>query len=100
LHKVAIDRFGGIHGLRDRPLFEGAVFQSRNVYYYARGDLFDVAAAYAFHISEAQAFVDGNKRTAIAAALVFLESNGVTLPSETRRLYNAMIGISEKRDMD
>jgi death-on-curing protein len=45
LHKVAIDRFGGTHGLRDRLLLEGAVFHPRNVYYYARGDLFDIAAA-------------------------------------------------------
>lgn len=97
LHQVAIDRFGGSHGLRDRFRLEGAVFHPRNVYYYAQGDLFDVAAAYAFHISEAQAFLDGNKRTAIAAALVFLDSNGIAIPSDTQHLYDAMIGISEKR---
>ena len=67
------------------------------MYYYGQGDLFDVAAAYAFHISEAKAFLDGNKRTAIAAALVFLEGNGVVIPSETDRLYAAMIAIAEKR---
>jgi death-on-curing protein len=97
LHEVVINRFGGSHGLRDRLLLEGAVFHPRNVYHYGQGDLFDVAAAYAFHIAEAQAFLDGNKRTAIAAALVFLEGNGVTIPSETQRLYDSMIGISEKR---
>ena len=97
LHENLIDRFGGSHGLRDRLLFEGAVLHPRNVYYYAQGDLFDVAAAYAFHISEAQAFLDGNKRTAIAAALVFLEGNGVVVPSETDRLYEAMIAMVEKR---
>ena len=78
-------------------MLEGAVFHPRNVYYYGQGDLFDVAAAYSFHISEAQAFLDGNKRTAIAAALVFLEGNGVTIPSESQSLYDAMIGVSEKR---
>jgi death-on-curing protein len=97
LHENLIDRFGGSHGLRDRLLLEGAVLHPRNVYYYAQGDLFDVAAAYAFHISEAQAFLDGNKRTAIAAALVFLEGNGVVVPSETDRLYEAMIAMVEKR---
>jgi death-on-curing protein len=51
LHENLIDRFGGSHGLRDRLLFEGAVLHPRNVYYYAQGDLFDVAAAYAFHSS-------------------------------------------------
>jgi hypothetical protein len=45
LHQRLIDRFGGSHGLRDRLLFEGAVLHPRNVYCYAQGDLFDVAAA-------------------------------------------------------
>jgi hypothetical protein len=67
LHEKLINRFGGSPGLRDRVLFESAVIQPRNVYYYGQGDLFDIAAAYAFHISEAQAFLDGNKRTGMAA---------------------------------
>jgi len=73
------------------------VIHPRNVYYYAQGDVFDVAAAYAFHIAQAQAFLDGNKRTGAAAALVFLEINGVAVPAETDRLYQAMIAIAEKR---
>ena len=97
LHKKLIDCFSGIHGLRDPLLYEGAVIHPRNVYYYAQGDLFDVAAAYAFHIAQAQAFLDGNKRTGMAAALVFLEINGVAVPVGTDRLYQAMIAIAEKR---
>ncbi len=97
LHEKLIDRFGGTQGLRDPLLFEGAVIHPRNVYYYAQGDLFDVAAAYAFHIAQAQAFLDGNKRTGAAAAFAFLEINGVTVPAETDRLYQAMIAIAEKR---
>ncbi|HWL53387.1 MAG TPA: type II toxin-antitoxin system death-on-curing family toxin [Chthoniobacteraceae bacterium] len=97
LHQKLIDCFGGLHGLRDPLLYEGAVIQPRNVYYYAQGDLFDVAAAYAFHIAQAQAFLDGNKRTGMAAALTFLELNGVTVPVGTDRLHQAMIAIAEKR---
>lgn len=97
LHKKLIDRFGGTHGLRDPLLYEGAVIHPRNVHYYGQGDLFDVAAAYAFHIAQAQAFLDGNKRTGMAAALAFLEINGVAVPVETDRLYQAMIAIAEKR---
>jgi death-on-curing protein len=41
--------------------------------------LFAIAAAYAFHIAESQAFLDGNKRTALGSALVFLEINGVNI---------------------
>lgn len=56
-----------------------------------------IAAAYAFHIAEAQAFLDGNKRTAIAAALTFLRGNGVALTMDANVLYDAMIAIAEKR---
>jgi len=97
LHGKLISRFGGAHGLRDPHLFEAAVIHPRKVYYYAQGDLFDVAAAYAFHIAQAQAFLDGNKRTGMAAALAFLDGNGVVIPTETNRLCNAMIAIAEKR---
>ena len=84
-------------GLRDRGGLEAAVHHPRNVYYYGQGDLFDIAAAYAFHIAEAQAFLDGNKRTAVAAALVFLELNGVHAFYDSVRLYDAMIAIAERR---
>lgn len=97
LHRKLIEVFGGTHGLRDRSLFEGAVIQPRNVYYYAQGGVFEVAAAYTFHIAQAQAFLDGNKRTGIAAALSFLEGNGVFIQESTNRLYEAMIAIAERR---
>ena len=97
LHRRVIELFGGTHGLRDPLLLEGAVIHPRNVYYYAQGDLFDVAAAYAFHIAQAQGFLDGNKRTGIAAALSFLEGNGVALPASTDRFHEAMIAVAERR---
>ncbi len=60
-------------------------------------DLFAMAAAYAFHIAQNQPFVDGNKRAAILAAVVFLDINGVEIPEATDDLYDAMIGIAERR---
>lgn len=71
--------------------------QPRNVWHYAQGDFFDVAAAYAFHLAEAQAFLDGNKRTGMGAALVFLEGNGISVPEATAELYEAMIAIAAHR---
>lgn len=69
--------------------------QPRNVHHYSGGDLFEIAATYAYHIAEAQAYIDGNKRTAIASALVFLECNGVdTTGIEPMELYQSMIDIS------
>src|SRR5260221_11156540 len=97
LHEKLINRFGGSHVLRERLLFESGFIQSPNVYYYSQGDLFDIAAAYAYHISEAQAFLDGNKRTGMAAALIFLQGNGIAIPSQTDRLYEAIIAVAEKR---
>ena len=76
---------------------EAAVMHPHNVYYYLHGDLFDIAAAYAFHLAESQAFIDGNKRTGMSAALVFLRLNGVTVPRATEALYGAMIDIALRK---
>lgn len=97
-HSFALELFGGSDGLRDRSLFEGAVAQAQNVYWYGRGDLYDIAAAYCFHIAQAQAFLDGNKRTAVAAGLAFLKLNGVNTQVElSMPLYSAMVRIAEHR---
>lgn len=67
---------------------------ARNTYWYGHGDLYDVAAAYAYHIAEAQAYLDGNKRTAILSAVVFLGVNGILVLKNTETLYQAMIDIA------
>jgi len=84
-------------GIRDKGSLESAIFHPQNAYFYGGGDLFDVAAAYAYHIAEAQAFLDGNKRAAVGAALVFLEGNGISTDADSMPLYDAMIAIAEKR---
>ncbi|MSU58621.1 MAG: type II toxin-antitoxin system death-on-curing family toxin [Pedosphaera sp.] len=97
LHADSLALFGGSSGVRDRGLVESAIASARNTYLYGRGDVFDMAASYAFHIAEAQAYLDGNKRTAVAAALTFLKGNDVKLPIDESEIYNAMIAIAEKR---
>ncbi|MBF0107274.1 MAG: type II toxin-antitoxin system death-on-curing family toxin [Deltaproteobacteria bacterium] len=79
LHKLQIDRFGGSHGVRDMPLLESALMQSQSGFggEYAHKDLYEMAAAYLFHICQNHPFVDGNKRVALMVALVFLEINGI-----------------------
>lgn len=72
--------------------------QPQHVFAYTTGDLFDLAATYAYHLAENQPYIDGNKRTAILVALVFLESNGIrTSKVPNSLLYDAMIAIAEKR---
>jgi death-on-curing protein len=97
LHVLSIERFGGLHGIRDQGGVEAAVEQPKNTFYYGGGDHFEVAAAYAFHIAQAQAFLDGNKRTGIAAALAFLERNNLKAVFDWEVLYQIMIDIAEKR---
>ena len=65
IHARQIERFGGTSGIRDRGGMESATFQPQNIYFYAGGDLHEIAAGCAYHLAEAQAFLDGNKRTAI-----------------------------------
>ena len=55
-----------------------------------------MAAAYAFHIAENQPFVDGNKRTALASALVFLDWHHIEISDPNEELYSAMIGLAQK----
>ena len=83
LHDISLERYGGQAGVRDPGLVDSALASAQNTSFYGAGDVFDIAAAYAFHIAEAQAFNDGNKRAAIGAALTFLELNSVhSTPSE------------------
>lgn len=96
IHADSLEQFGGSQGIRDNGLLDSALGSAMNAYHYGNGDIFDVAAAYAYHIAQAQAFLDGNKRTAIGAALTFLEYNDVTTKVDDGTLYKAMIGIAER----
>lgn len=100
LHVDQIDEFGGEHGVKSMDLLESAVSQPRAALYeqYLHEDLPAMAAAYLFHIVQNHAFHDGNKRTGLAAALVFLEINGMTLEeSSTERLYEATLAVAQSR---
>jgi death-on-curing protein len=97
LHRFALEQHGGQDGLRDVSAFESAVVQPQNAWFYGQGDLFEVAAAYAFHLAESQAFLDGNKRTGMAAAITFLKLNGKVLTGHVDELYQAMIAIAQRR---
>lgn len=78
IHDEQIEEYGGIHGIRDKGLLESAVMMAQASFggEYLHQNLFEMAAAYAFHIAENQSFFDGNKRTALVSALVFLDING------------------------
>lgn len=79
IHAAAITDFGGSDGLRDRALLESAVaapqatFGGESVY----ADVAEMAAAYLFYLCRNHPFIDGNKRAALGACLVFLRVNGI-----------------------
>jgi len=97
LHAESLARFGGSAGIGDPGLVESALGSAQNAFWYGHGNLYDIAAAYAYHIAEAQAFVDGNKRTGAAAAITFLRVNGVKFPKDDGSVYAALIQIAEKQ---
>jgi death-on-curing protein len=97
-HRRSLEDHGGQDGIRNEHGLESALAQPMNVYFYGQGDLYDMAAAYAYHLAESQPFIDGNKRTAVVTALMFLEGNGLSTSGITNaQLYDAMIAIAEKR---
>jgi death-on-curing protein len=79
IHDRQIARHGGAAGMRDIELLEAAVERPRNKAAYGEPSLEDIAAAYAFGITKAHAFVDGNKRTAFVTSATFLRLNGFGL---------------------
>lgn len=79
IHDRQIARHGGAAGMRDRALLEMGCARAMNLAAYSDAGVAEVAAAYAFGIAKAHAFVDGNKRTAFVAAFTFLRLNGVFL---------------------
>ena len=76
IHDRQIARHGGASGLRDEGLLQGALQRPINKWQYENSDTFGCAAAYAFGIAKAHAFVDGNKRTAFVTSVTFLRLNG------------------------
>ena len=62
--------------MRDKALLEMGCARAMNLAAYADANLAEIAAAYAFGIAKAHAFVDGNKRTAFVTAITFLRLNG------------------------
>jgi death-on-curing protein len=96
IHADQIARYGGSDGILDISLLSSAVAMPLASFSggYLHDDIFEMAAAYAFHICQDHPFVDGNKRTALASALVFLDMNGKNIIDESGRLYDAMMSVA------
>jgi death-on-curing protein len=89
IHNYQLAEHGGAPGLRDESLLLSALGRPKQAFAYSNGDvpLTALAAAYAFGIARNHPFVDGNKRTALAASFAFLRLNGVTVTAPAEERY-------------
>jgi len=99
IHSEALKQFGGLDGVRDENLLASAVLtpQSSVGGESPYTDIVDVAAAYVFYICRTHPFLDGNKRTAMMAAIVFLRLNGIEPQPDSERWEKLMLGVAESR---
>ena len=80
LHNQLLARFGGLEGIRDEGLLESALYRPVQKFQYEpKSTLAELAASYSYGIARNHPFFDGNKRSALLAAIVFLGINGMKL---------------------
>ena len=80
VHRILLAEHDGALGIRDKALLESALNRPRQRFEYANdSSIFDLAASYCYGLANNHPFVDGNKRTALTVAAIFLEINGYNL---------------------
>ncbi|KKQ49284.1 MAG: Death-on-curing family protein [candidate division TM6 bacterium GW2011_GWF2_38_10] len=99
IHEVLIEKFGGSLGVRNKDLLESALTQPQTSFagHYLHKNIFMMAAAYTFHIIKNHPFVDGNKRTGMAAAITFLHLNGYTVNFSQENFCQLAINIATSK---
>jgi death-on-curing protein len=96
IHAHQIEMYGGSFGVRDAGLLLSAVAapQASFAGELFHGTLFEMAAAYLFHVARNHPFIYGNKRAALAAALVFLELNDVSIDAPDEELVGMVVRVA------
>jgi len=94
IHARLIEEFGGAHDLRDAGALESALVAAENRKHYENADLVTCAATYAYHLTQAHAFIDGNKRVAAAVSEIFLELNGARLTATNEQIVVLFLHIA------
>ncbi len=101
IHAQQIERFGGSHGVLDQNVVLSALARPRQRWAYdTSADLAALAAAYLVGFARTQGFVDGNKRTGLACALVFLSINGAPIHTAPKDLYALTMAVATNRADD
>ena len=96
IHGDQIQRYGGVTGVRDQGLLEAALYRAQTGYY---ADTIEEAAALWESLSQNHPFIDGNKRTAFAAAYTFLAINGVRLNASAQEISVFIVGLYDTNQL-
>ena len=94
MHAEQLAIFGGPEGIRDRGLLESAVLRPVNQWHYGQTDMAALAAAYAFGLARNHAFIDGNKRIAFHAMMVFLRGNGIAFAPDPAHATEIILSLA------
>ncbi|MDF0676739.1 MAG: type II toxin-antitoxin system death-on-curing family toxin [Nitrospira sp.] len=99
IHADQIERYGGGLGVRDVELLRSAIGMPEAGFgdQYLHADLFEMAAAYLYHIVQNHPFIDGNKRTGTMAAFVFLKLNGLTLDADESAFESLVLRAAQEQ---
>ncbi|MGV3525082.1 MAG: type II toxin-antitoxin system death-on-curing family toxin [Candidatus Sericytochromatia bacterium] len=98
LHQDLVEDFGGSHGLRDEGLLESALEMPKSGFggEYFHKSLYEMAAAYLFHLVKNHPFIDGNKRIGLACADVFLAINDIELTVAEDEAYEFTMRVASE----
>lgn len=94
VHDMQLSEHGGAEGLRDAALLESALAKPLNLAAYGEPDAAALAASYGYGIARNHAFIDGNKRTALVAAELFLRLNGWQLIASDSDCIFTMLAVA------
>src|SRR5881628_1739845 len=97
IHRDQLARYGGAAGIRDLGLLQSALAQPQATFggQFLHADLFEMAAAYLFHLVQNHPFVDGNKRVGTVAALVFLRLNDQDTNATEGELESLVLAVAQ-----
>ena len=97
IHQSMINTYGGVAGLRDPGLLHSAIAipQASFSGECLHKDIFEMGAAYLYHITQNHPFIDGNKRTGAATAIVFLAMNGIIIQADEDGLFKITLSVAK-----
>ena len=96
IHRCQVELFGGLHGIRDQDLLASAVHEPKVTFdgKFLYQDIYIMAAAYVFGVIKNHPFIDGNKRTGIESAFLFLRLNNISIVFNQGEMINFAVAIA------